>query len=67
MFKKKNETVLAAAAKETAEAAVFEPTPDLFEKLDDASKNAEKIAYESKTYFKDAGGASEKISWPWSV
>ncbi len=60
MFKKKNETVLAAAVEETAEAAVFEPTPDLFEKLDDASKNAEKIAYESKTYFKDAWGRFRK-------
>lgn len=29
-------------------------TPELFEKLDDSEKNAEKIAYESKTYFKDA-------------
>ena len=29
-------------------------TPDLFEKLDDSEKNAEKITYESKTYFQDA-------------
>lgn len=29
-------------------------TPDLFEKLDDSEKNAEKISYESKTYFQDA-------------
>lgn len=29
-------------------------TPDLFEKLDDSEKNAEKINYESKTYFQDA-------------
>ena len=28
----------------------------MFEKLDESSKNAEKIAYESKTYFKDAWG-----------
>ncbi|MDF9824591.1 oligopeptide transport system permease protein [Breznakia sp. PF5-3] len=28
--------------------------PELFEKLDDSEKNAEKIAYESKTYFADA-------------
>ena len=32
----------------------FELTPDLFEKLDDSEKNAEKINYESKTYFQDA-------------
>ena len=32
----------------------FEITPDLFERLDDSDKNAEKIAYESKTYFQDA-------------
>ena len=29
-------------------------TPDLFEKLDENEKNAETIAYESKTYFQDA-------------
>ncbi len=29
-------------------------SPDLFEKLDDSEKNAEKIAYESSTYFQDA-------------
>ena len=29
---------------------------EMFEKLDESSKNAEKIAYESKTYFKDAWG-----------
>lgn len=57
MFKKKKETVLAAAATETASVtADFEPTPDMFEKLDEDSKNAEKISYESKTYFKDAWG-----------
>lgn len=32
----------------------LELTPDLFEKLDDSEKNAEKINYESKTYFQDA-------------
>lgn len=32
----------------------IELTPDLFEKLEDSEKNAEKIAYESKTYFQDA-------------
>ncbi len=32
----------------------FELTPDLFEKLDDSQKNAEKISYESKTYLQDA-------------
>lgn len=31
-------------------------TPDLFEKLDEQEKNAEKISYESKTYFQDAWG-----------
>lgn len=31
-------------------------TPELFEKLDDSEKNAERIAYESKTYFQDAWG-----------
>lgn len=39
---------------------VFTPTPDMFEKLDESSKNAEKIAYESKTYFKDAWGRFRK-------
>ncbi len=29
-------------------------SPELFEKLDDSEKNAEKIAYESSTYFQDA-------------
>lgn len=29
-------------------------TPELFEKLDDSEKNAEKISYESKTYLQDA-------------
>lgn len=29
-------------------------TPDLFEKIDDSEKNAEKISYESSTYFQDA-------------
>lgn len=29
-------------------------TPELFEKLDDSEKNAEKISYASKTYFQDA-------------
>lgn len=57
MFKKKKTDItptpqVGAAAAE----AVFEPTPDMFEKLDESSKNAEKIAYESKTYFKDAWG-----------
>ena len=55
MFKKKTEVVTTAPQTTVAE-AVFEPTPDLFEKLDESSKNAEKIAYESKTYFKDAWG-----------
>ena len=55
MFKKKTEEVTTAPQTTVAE-AVFEPTPDLFEKLDESSKNAEKIAYESKTYFKDAWG-----------
>lgn len=32
----------------------LELTSDLFEKLDDSEKNAEKISYESKTYFQDA-------------
>lgn len=35
-------------------------TPDLFETLDDSDKNAEKIAYESKTYFADAWGRFKK-------
>lgn len=55
MFKKKTEEVTTAPQTTVAE-AVFKPTPDLFEKLDESSKNAEKIAYESKTYFKDAWG-----------
>ena len=55
MFNKKTEEVTTAPQTTVAE-AVFEPTPDLFEKLDESSKNAEKIAYESKTYFKDAWG-----------
>jgi len=55
MFKKKTEEVTTAPQTTVAE-AVFEPTPDLFEKLDESNKNAEKIAYESKTYFKDAWG-----------
>lgn len=55
MFKKKTEEVTTAPQTTVAE-AIFEPTPDLFEKLDESSKNAEKIAYESKTYFKDAWG-----------
>ncbi len=29
-------------------------SPELFEKLDDSEKNAEKIAYESSTYLQDA-------------
>lgn len=32
----------------------IELTPDLFEPLDNSEKNAEKISYESKTYFQDA-------------
>lgn len=32
----------------------LELTPELFEKLDDSQKNAEKISYESKTYLQDA-------------
>ncbi len=35
-------------------------TPDLFEKLDDSQKNAEKIAYESKTYIQDAWNRFKK-------
>lgn len=35
-------------------------TPDLFEKLDASEKNAEKIAYESKTYLADAWGRFRK-------
>ena len=34
----------------------IELTPELFELLDDSDKNAEKIAYESKTYLQDAWG-----------
>ena len=55
MFKKKKEAApTLVAAESAAKTAVFEPTPEMFEKLDESSKNAEKIAYESKTYFKDA-------------
>ncbi|MDM8156780.1 ABC transporter permease [Amedibacillus dolichus] len=57
MFKKKKTDITPTPhAGAAAAAAVFEPTPDMFEKLDESSKNAEKIAYESKTYFKDAWG-----------
>ena len=57
MFKKKKTDItLTPQAGAAAAEAVFEPTPDMFEKLDESSKNAEKIAYESKTYFKDAWG-----------
>lgn len=57
MFKKKKEAApTLVAAESAAKTAVFEPTPEMFEKLDESSKNAEKIAYESKTYFKDAWG-----------
>lgn len=35
-------------------------TPDLFEPLDSSEKNAEKISYESKTYFQDAWGRFKK-------
>ena len=38
----------------------FELTPDLFEPLDNSEKNAEKIAYESKTYFQDAWARFKK-------
>ena len=56
MFKKKKEAApTLVAAESAAKTAVFEPTPEMFEKLDESSKNAEKIAYESKTYFKEAG------------
>ena len=57
MFKKKKTDIRPTPQAGAAAAeAVFEPTPDMFEKLDESSKNAEKIAYESKTYFKDAWG-----------
>lgn len=57
MFKKKKTDITPTPQAGAAVAeAVFEPTPDMFEKLDESSKNAEKIAYESKTYFKDAWG-----------
>ena len=57
MFKKKKTDITPTPQAGAAAAeAVFEPTPDMFEKLDESSKNAEKIAYESKTYFKDAWG-----------
>lgn len=57
MFKKKKTDITSTPQVGAAAAeAVFEPTPDMFEKLDESSKNAEKIAYESKTYFKDAWG-----------
>lgn len=57
MFKKKKTDITSTPQAGAAAAeAVFEPTPDMFEKLDESSKNAEKIAYESKTYFKDAWG-----------
>ena len=62
MFKKKNTEVTPTPQATTSMSAeaVFEPTPDMFEKLDDSSKNAEKIAYESKTYFRDAWGRFRK-------
>ena len=57
MFKKKKTDITPTPQAGAAVAeAIFEPTPDMFEKLDESSKNAEKIAYESKTYFKDAWG-----------
>lgn len=60
MFKKKKTEILATPESNVSAEAVFEPTPDMFEKLDESSKNAEKIAYESKTYFKDAWGRFKK-------
>ena len=60
MFKKKEKTIPASAPVAPVAQAVFEPTPDMFEKLDESSKNAEKIAYESKTYFKDAWSRFKK-------
>lgn len=38
----------------------LELTPDLFEPLENSEKNAEKISYESKTYFQDAWGRFRK-------
>ena len=38
----------------------LELTPNLFEKLDESEKNAEKISYESKTYFQDAWNSFKK-------
>ena len=38
----------------------LELTPELFEKLDDSQKNAEKISYESKTYLQDAWSRFKK-------
>jgi oligopeptide transport system permease protein len=38
----------------------LELTPELFQKLDDSEKNAEKIVYESKTYFQDAWNSFKK-------
>lgn len=38
----------------------LELTPDLFKKLDESEKNAEKIVYESKTYFQDAWNSFKK-------
>lgn len=38
----------------------IELTPDLFEPLDSSEKNAEKISYESKTYFQDAWARFKK-------
>ncbi len=60
MFKKKTAAAAPTPEVSAAAQAAFEPTPDMFEKLDDASKNAEKISYESKTYFKDAWGRFKK-------
>ena len=60
MFKKKTAAAAPTPEVSAVAQAAFEPTPDMFEKLDDASKNAEKISYESKTYFKDAWGRFKK-------
>jgi len=38
----------------------LELTPDLFEPLDSSEQNAEKISYESKTYFQDAWARFKK-------
>ena len=38
----------------------FELTPELFEKMPEAGKHAEKINYESKTYFQDAWNRFKK-------